>query len=173
MAISTDPNPLIGRWFQPCSKGAVKSEYFRRFEVALTEMYFLDKNCRQPSLILINEGSYWLPVGNHIDFQFASIRARLMSAIAINDFNRRKVCGFDDWQLGSEKEISGRSCEIFYVGIPQRLPTVGEMRYGIYQLREDRLSFGKLSRDKDATTPDKRPTEFNSRFYTRAPHIRP
>ncbi len=96
-----------------------------------------------------------------------------MSAVAVNDFNRRKVCDFDDWLLGTEKEISGRSCEIFYVGIPQRLPTVGEMRYGIYQLQEDRLSFGKLSRDKDATTPDKRPTDYNSRFYTRIPRVRP
>jgi hypothetical protein len=170
--ISTEQERLQGRWFQACSHGALKTEFFQGDKVTLTEMFFLKEDCSQPSVIFVNQGTYILSNGNLIDFQFTSIRLRLMNEIAVNDFNRRRVCDLANWTLGLEKEISGRSCEIIMVGLPQKIPTVGEMRYGIYRLQDPiHLSFGKLSRQKNATTPEKRPTDYDPRFYTKVPHI--
>lgn len=171
--VSLTSDDLTGRWFKACEGGSVKTEDFALTKVALNEMFFLDRDCQRPSMIFISEGSYVLPSNGVIDFKFSAVKIRLMSESAVNDFNVRKVCGFLDWKLATDKEISGRPCEIFFVGLPQRIPAVGEMRYGIYQLDGNRLSLGKLTRDSNGTTPEKRPTELNPRFYTRMPHRRP
>jgi hypothetical protein len=167
--ISADHDLLQGRWFQACQAGGMRTEEFQDALVTLTEMFFLDAGCTRPSVIFISEGSFVLPTKDQMDFQFTSVRIRLMSEIAVNDFNHRRVCDFEDWTYGVEKEISGRSCAVFVAGLPHRVPAVGEMRFGLYRLEGNHLSFGKLSREKNATTPEKRPTEYDSRFYTKIP----
>lgn len=167
------PENLAGRWFKNCEGGSVKIEDFTPSEVTLNEIFFLDSKCTRPSLVFVSEGPYIIPAKGIIDFQFSSVRIRLMSEIAVNDFNTRKVCGFSDWKWSEDKEISGRPCEIFFVGLPQRVPAAGEMRYGIYLLEGNRLSLGKMTREQNATSPEKRPTELQPRAYTKMPRIRP
>jgi hypothetical protein len=171
--ISEDQELLQGRWLQACQAGGVRTEFFVNNTVELNEMFFSDKDCRVPSAVFINEGTFVLPAQGQMDFQFTSLRVHVMNDAIINDFNRRQVCGFDDWEKSVDKEISGRSCEMFVIGSPQKIPTVGEMRYGIYRLDGDRLSFGKLSREQNATAPEKRPTEYDPRFYTRILRVKP
>jgi hypothetical protein len=171
--ISLDHDRLQGRWYQACTTGAVRTEDFQGSRVTLSEIFFLDRDCVRPSVVFLNHGTFVLPGQDAMDFQFSSVGVRLMHEVAVTDYNRRAVCGLKDWVLGVEKEISGRSCEIFAIGFPQKIPTVGEMRFGLYHLDGDRLSFGKLGRDKNATTPEKRPAELDPRFYTKIPHVRP
>jgi hypothetical protein len=166
---------LQGRWAQPCANGSLRTEFFEGSHVTLNEMYFSDKDCRQPSAVFSNRGLFQLPQSGHIDFQFEAVTLRLLTEVAVNDFNKRMVCGIDSWQVGQEKDVTGRSCEIFVIGLPHRIPTAGEMRYGIYHLDQAlaRLAFGKLSKEKNATTPDKRPEVLDPRYYQKIPRLRP
>jgi hypothetical protein len=174
-AQTLDLASLQGLWAQPCANGVLKTEFFSGQRVLLNEMFFADKECRRPIVVFINEGTYQLPAPGWIDFKFTSVRLRLLTEGAVNDFNSRKVCGFGDWKNSEEKEISGRPCEIFVIGSPQRIPTVGDMRYGIYRLdlSLNRLSFGKLSKDKNASTPEKRPHDLDPQYYLKVPRLRP
>jgi hypothetical protein len=173
LALADDRASLQGRWFKSCQAGSVKTEWFAEDSVTLNEMYFQDQACRQPSLIFISSGSYTLPTSGQMDFRFAHVSIRLMSKTLIEDFNRRKVCGFEDWVLGSDKEISGRSCEIFVIGLPQKVPAAGDMRYGIYRLHGGQLSLGQLTHEKNGTSPARRPLDYQSRSYARMARIRP
>jgi len=171
--LSSDQDLLQGQWMQACQNHALRIEDFESHKVTLQEMFFMDDACKTPLMVFANAGNYVLPQAGQMDFTFTSVTVRLNSAVAVNDFNKRQVCGFSDWTINVDKEVSGRSCEIFFVGQPQKVPTAGEMRYGIYHIDGDHLSFGKLSRDQNATTPDKRPTDFDPRYYTKIPHISP
>lgn len=165
------PNaPLDGLWQQPCTNGNMRTEFFQQQSVSLNEIFFSDKDCRQASVVFINDGTFVLPAAGWMDFKFTSVRLRLVSQAAVTNFNDRKVCGFADWQLGTEKEISGRSCEIFVIGLPQRIPTAGDMRYGIYKIDQDHLYLGKLSKEHNASTPAARPIDFDPRSYVKVPH---
>lgn len=170
-----DQTFLQGLWAQPCTNGTLRTERFSGSMVILNENFFSDRDCRKPAAVFINEGIFVLPQPGFIDFQFTSVRLRLLTEVAINDFNKRRVCGLDSWKLGEEKDVTGRSCEMFVIGFPQRIPTAGEMRYGIYRLDKNlgQLAFGKLSKERNATTPDKRPEEFDPRYYQKVPHLRP
>jgi hypothetical protein len=161
---------LEGRWQQQCTNGNLRIEVFQQQRVSLNEIFFSDKDCRQPSVVFINDGTFVLPGPGLMDFKFTSVRLRLLTPAAVANFNARKVCGLSDWQVTVEKEISGRSCEIFMIGFPQRIPTAGDMRYGIYQLYNDRLYLGKLSKEHNANTPAARPIEMDPRFYIKVPH---
>ena len=170
-----DQANLQGLWAQPCTNGSVRTETFDNKNVSLKEMFFTDKDCRVPAVVFRNDGTYELPRIGHMDFKFTTIQLRLLTEVAVQDFNRRKVCDFENWKLGEEKDITGRSCEMFLIGFPQRIPTAGEMRYGIYHINQDltELALGKLSKEKNATTPDKRPEELDSRIYRKVPRLRP
>lgn len=163
----SDAGFMQGLWAQPCQQGHLRTEAFNGPLVTLNEMFFADKECRNPIVVFTNDGAFRLPSAGLIDFRFTSVRIRLLTLAAVNDFNNRKVCGYSDWQQLMEKEISGRLCEIFFVGSPQKIPAVGDMRYGIYQIdrSQGRLAFGKLSKERNATTPDKRPLEMDPRPY--------
>lgn len=163
--MSLDHDLLQGKWQQDCAQKALRSEIFLGSVVRLEEAFFTDENCQTPLLTFINEGNFVLPVPGQMDFQFTSVRIVLWDDAVVRNYLRRQVCGISDWQKGVEKEISGRSCEIFTIGLPHRVPTAGDMRYGIYHLEDDRLMFGKLTRDQNAMSPEKRPTQLDPRFY--------
>lgn len=167
--VSGDRELLQGVWRQDCTNRASRAENFQADKVVLTESFFNDDKCASDFLHFINEGTFMLPASGQMDFQFTSVRLKITDESLVKNLNSRSVCGFQDWKLNEEKEISGRLCEIFIIGSPQKIPTVGDMRYGIYRLDNDRLYFGKLTRDENAMTPEKRPTNYDPRFYTRVP----
>jgi hypothetical protein len=159
---------LQGLWRQECAKRNERTEEFIDSTVTLKESFFSDGHCQKAILVFINEGTFVLPAARNIDFRFTSVRLKLGGENLIQDFNHRKVCGFQDWKIDEEKEISGRLCEIFIIGSPQKIPTAGDMRYGTYHLQDDRLQFGKISREENALTPEKRPTKLDPRYYTKS-----
>ncbi|MNL66247.1 hypothetical protein D3C87_1906810 [compost metagenome] len=50
-------------------------------------------------------------------------------------------------------------------------PKVGDMRFGIYKIEEnkegDRLFFGRLTKDRDALSPERRPYLIDPRYYVK------
>jgi len=172
LTISGDQEQLQGLWLRDCEQRVIRSEKFEHEKVTFTESTYSDALCKAPVIQLINEGTFTLPAAGQMDFKFTSLRVQINSEAIIDDFNRRAVCGFQDWKLNEEKEISGRLCEIIYAGSPQRIPAAGDMRYGIYRLEDGYLYLGMLTREENALTPEKRPTNYDPRYYTRAPQSR-
>ena len=157
---------LEGRWVQPCQNKVVREELFQGPSVALTEFYFSDGACTTPLLTFRNQGGFQADSGL-IDFSFEQVFIGVYHEAIIADFNDRKVCGFNDWSAGNEKLVSGLKCEIYGPGAGIQVPPPGQKRYGIYKIIGDLLYFGRLTLEYDALSPEKRPTDFDTRYYVR------
>lgn len=160
-----DPQ-LQGVWGQSCLNQASRQENFSDTTVTLTESYFADKSCAHRHLAFSSSGAFTASAGI-IDFAFSQISITLHDALYVKDFNQRKVCAIDHWQLGKVQDVTGKFCELFGPGIGLQIPPSGQMRYGIYKIEKDRLYFGRLSTEYDSSHPTKRPKEFDGRYFTR------
>lgn len=159
------PEELLGTWVQPCRQKAVRTEAFTETTASLSEVYYADTQCAQELLTFKNEGD--VTAGNgQMDFRFTKVSVTLLHTAFVDDYNSRSVCGFEDWQVGVEKDITGLSCALF-TAKPMRTPREGDMRYGIYMIQDNRLYLGKLTYLRNALTPENRPNEFDVRYYIR------
>ena len=164
-ALAVIPQDLVGTWVQPCKQKAVRTEVFTEQTASLTEVYYLDSNCSEPLIAFKNDGDVTARAGE-MDFRFTRVTMTLFHSDFVEDYNARAVCGLSDWQLGVEKEITALPCALF-TAKPTQTPRAGDMRYGIYMIQDNRLYFGKLSLERNAMSPEKRPREFDVRFYLR------
>ncbi|MNK99835.1 hypothetical protein D3C87_1202510 [compost metagenome] len=160
------PQELEGRWVQPCQNKAVREEVLQNNTAALTENYYLDAACSEPLLTFRNEGGLQAQDGK-MDFAFTRVTIALHSSALVDDFNDRAVCGYQNWIAGLERDITGMTCALFNPNKPAASPQVGDMRYGIYKVEDNRLYFGQLTLQHNAMTPEKRPITFDPRFYIR------
>lgn len=160
--------PLLeGLWSQDCLRQASRHEYFQDTQVTLTERYFRDTHCTKEALTFESLGEFNAQDGK-IDFAFHKISIAVQDLHSMLDFNSRKVCGIDTWDRGVAQEVTGLYCEIYGTGLGIQVPPAGQKRYGIYKIEGDLLFFGKLSPEKDASSPEKRPIEFDGRFFRRS-----
>ncbi|KYG66314.1 hypothetical protein AZI86_04460 [Bdellovibrio bacteriovorus] len=160
-----DPH-LEGVWRQPCLNQALRTEDFKGTSVTFTESYFADKVCGERLLDFTSLGAFAAKSGK-IDFAFSQINITLHNIHYVDDYNDRQVCGISTWQVGKAENVTGKFCEIFGPGVGLQIPPQGQMRYGIYKIEEKRLYFGRLSLEHDSSSPEKRPQEFDERFFTR------
>lgn len=160
-------DPLLeGVWRQDCLNQALRTEHFQGSQVSLMERYYSDKSCTQPVLDFESSGSFHAEAGK-IDFAFQQITITPQNSSTVGDYNHRQVCGISTWTLGKPENVTGRFCEIFGDGMGLQIPPSGQMRFGIYKIEKDLLYFGRMTPDQDSSSPDKRPTEFDGRFYRR------
>ena len=160
------PQELEGRWVQPCQNKAVREEVLANNSATLTENYYSDANCSDRLLTFRNEGGLVAQDGK-MDFSFTRVTIALHSSALVEDFNDRAVCGYQNWIAGLERDITGMSCALFNPNKPGRSPQVGDMRYGIYKVEDDKLYFGQLTLQHNALTRENRPVAFDPRFYLR------
>ena len=160
----TLPQELEGRWIQPCQNKAVREEVLQNNTAALAENYYLDANCSEPLLTFRNEGGLRAEDGK-MDFSFTRVTIAVHSSALVGDFNDRAVCGYQNWIAGLERDITGMTCALFNPNKPALSPKVGDMRYGIYKVEENKLYFGQLTLQHNALTPENRPITFDPRFY--------
>lgn len=160
---------LEGRWVQACQNQTLRTEDFAQDHVTLSEFYFADRACTQKFLTFINHGEFEISNDFHMDFTFKQVRIQIASLDLVTEWNSRSVCGFNDWKLNQEKDVTGLLCELFGEGSLMQIPELGQKRYGIFQVRGDELYFGRLTPEFDALSPDRRPREFDPRFYRRQP----
>lgn len=155
---------LNGAWLQDCLSGNRRVETFRERIVIYEERYFADAECRTPWL-LFRIPSTFFARGSEIDSRADAHEILLMDARAVDDFNRRRVCGFADWTLGRARRVSGLACDVFRWGTPMRVPPAGTWNYGIWKLEGGLLFFGRLEPGRDGSTPARRPNAWNARFF--------
>lgn len=164
-AFAQDPL-LEGLWRQDCLHQAIRQEHFQNSHVSLTESFYRDATCTQLALSFESHGDFQTQ-GKEIDFAFHKIFITVHDFSALLDFHTRKVCGIANWEQGIPQEVTGRYCEIYGNELGIQIPPAGQKRYGIYQIQKDLLFFGRLTPEKDATSPNKRPREFDGRFFKR------
>ena len=151
-------------WLRACSQGGMQIQIFEDNSSSANEIFFQDAKCRTPLLAFLNDGEFKVQDLN-IDFEFRKVSMVLYSNELVADFNRRSVCGKNDWKNNSPKEITGFRCALFQEDKLVQVPQKGDMRFGIWQVKETKLFFGILTPEKNCSSPEKRPVDMDPRPY--------
>lgn len=152
-----------------CDRGLRKEQVIQGQAVTTTEFFHQDKECTQESfrfktvgtLVFDNNEPSW------IDFYYTAIDLTVFVPQVVADFNTRAVCGFQDWQVGTSKQITGLKCALFNVNKPTQIPTVGDLKFGIYKIEDGRLYYGQLTQEKNGSSAKKRPDMFAPEFFVK------
>lgn len=158
-----------GLWKTTCLDGLQKSQQIAPGFVKTRELFHQDRLCTKPSFEFVTSGAISFPHSsderNFVDFTYTQIELKLFHEFLVEDFNLRQVCGFTDWQIQTAKTITGLQCALFNLMKPSQIPKVGKILFGIYKVEDEKLYYGKLSKEKDSSTPDRRPEEYDILFY--------
>lgn len=174
VSASATPLGLDGQWRQTCRVGYERREIFQADQVVFQERNFLDSLCQQEALILESRGT-WLDKGptlrpldgRAMDFTFTGIYATVLAPDFLENFNAQKICGISDWQIGEAREVSGLSCDFLQTGKPWTVPSAGEQRFGIYKVSAGLLWLGQQTPVHDASSPARRPVDWDKNPYQR------
>ncbi|MBP9708236.1 MAG: hypothetical protein KBD78_11375 [Oligoflexales bacterium] len=86
----------------------------------------------------------------------------------IENLNSQSLCGFNDWKIGEEKEVTGRTCVSFWVDENGKVQQdtfetlkATQTYYDIYNIYNSTLVFGNKAGLLDGTTSERRPDKFN------------
>ncbi len=90
-----------------------------------------------------------------VDFIFSKVLFSFYDSAVIAHLNNSQYCGYSDWALGAEKDVTGRTCD----GKP--MPKSGEGVYDIAAVHGDKLYGGKRDFEFNGTSPEKRPAELD------------
>ena len=168
------PSPLAGLLRQDCARGFLKEERIQGAHAALTETNFRDPACTQPSVSIESRGTLFpggnvlLPIGaSELDFLFVGVRLTPRDEAAAAYYEREKMCGLEGWKVNEAKEIGGLFCELWGRGRPVPVPRAGLRKYGVVKATPEALYFGRLSPERDASAPEKRPLELDPVPYKR------
>jgi len=164
---------LVGNWNKGCEASGVAgfrndSLVFDATTVQLvTQVHQSDSTCTGTSDFEARANfNYTVPTfdpaaNNNIDLVLNNIRAKFNSPLATNAANAADFCGFDDWAVGVEKDVTGRDCI-------EELPDSGGQFFQIFKLEtEDRLFVGQVDSAHDGESAAERPNALESKPYVR------
>lgn len=167
---------IDGLWRRDCQHGLVREERIVGEHAALTETNFRDSSCSRPSVSIESRGVLFpgprviLPIGaEELDFVFVGVRLTPLDTEAAAYYEREKMCGLSGWKVKEAKEIAGLLCELWGRGHPVPVPRPGLRKYGVVKTTSDELYFGRLSPERDGSTPERRPLELDPSPYRRVP----
>lgn len=166
---------LVGTWEKTCeSAGSVG---FRRdslvFDAStvqlIAELHQGDSACEGTSdLRAVAHFNYTVPAfdpaaNSQVDLVLNSIRAQFNSNLAVTAANAANFCGYADWAVGVEKDVTGRNCI-------EELPGAGGNFFQIFHFEnESRLFVGQVDSAHDGETAEERPVALEATPYTRVP----
>lgn len=166
LASKASPALLEGEWIRPCENGVIRSETFSRNTVIFGERFHYDRACAQGAFELLMGGLYGVRA-HEMDFRSTDALAKPLDERIAMTWNQQAVCGFRDWKVGEAKLVTAMACDFFSLGSPFQVPPRGLLRYGIWKIEGNRLYLGLMTAEFDASTPQKRPREWDSRAYLR------
>lgn len=165
---------LVGNWSKPCE--AAGTAGFRKDALTFdattvqlqTQVHQGDSSCEGTADLEARANfNYTVPsfdpaANNQIDLVLNHIRAKINSALAVAAANTQNFCGFSDWAIGVEKDVTGRDCI-------EELPGAGGRFFQIFKFEtRDRLFVGQVDSAHDGDTAAERPTALEATPYTRA-----
>ncbi len=157
-----------GTWVSSCQDGLSKLQIITKGNRSQTiEQFHQDRLCQQASFVFITSGSLSFPSesGPQIDFTYTQIQLIIHVEEVVRDFNTREVCGLSNWKKSEPQTITGLECTLFNVHKPTVIPRTGDTKFGIYKIENDLLYYGRLSKEHDSSTPEKRPTDYELKGY--------
>jgi hypothetical protein len=148
---------LEGTWSAGCdsSKKRKRTLSFYRHLVTGTDEIFADADCTVGRIAMIREATFDLEDqvdGKNDIFSYhavlKSVKYLVLSEVAAEALNKKKVCGDSNWKTGQLRDIS--SC---------RESAMSEQVscFTIVQIKDSTLVFGKDTKEKDCATPARRP----------------
>ena len=154
-------------WRSPCAAdedgGSVVTEisFTDNMLIALTNNYS-DIACRVATESFGSNSTYTLGQDTKvegavsIDLTLTALTIAPGSDKIANLLNQARYCGYSDWAIGQAKDVTGNSC----VGDS---PKVGSQLFSILSVQigadgKQILAFGDISRGKDGTSVELRPT---------------
>lgn len=153
-----------GLWSTGCRDGLKKEQIYGKNNLVIsTENFYQDAKCTDESFRFQTIGlvNYHENSNIFIDFIYEELYLSLFKQNVVEDFNTRKVCGYDNWAIAEAQNITGLKCAIFNVNKPTQIPAAGDFKYGIFQILQNKLYYGKLTQNSDGSSPEKRPLEIN------------
>jgi hypothetical protein len=158
---------LDGVWQTVCSNGLQKTNILQNKSSKYQESFFKDKNCLNESFrfVTLSHFTFESINPNWLNFTYDQIELTIFNELIIKDFNSRNVCGVNTWRLSEPQNITGKACALFNINQASLMPKSGDIKYALFKIIDTRLYYGKLSKNEDGSTPEKRPTEFNINFF--------
>ncbi|MGZ3692090.1 MAG: hypothetical protein ACXVAX_11345 [Pseudobdellovibrio sp.] len=154
---------LPGLYQTQCARGTLKEQTYSADQVRLVESFFQDAGCTKSYITFETQGGVQFEESSsqNIDFSYKKIFLTLETPALVDDFNTRRVCGFSNWQISVKQEITGLMCAIFNFDKASKIPSAGDVRYGIYLLKDNGVYYGKMTAQYDSSAPEKRPQEID------------
>jgi hypothetical protein len=165
---------LVGTWVKPCTTGGANGH--RRDSLAIDATTFqmmvsydqADATCAgTPDLEARAVFNYSLPAAytagnvNNVDLVLNNVLARVNSTTGAAAANVASLCGFNDWQAGVERDVTGRHCI-------EDLPDRGRQYYQIFKLQgTNQLFVGNFDSTHNGESPAQRPAELETQPFTK------
>lgn len=168
---SNGANSYNGTWLRPCSTtagvGSAKHAILvdaDNSNFVHTEYVYLesDTTCVGTRIMTAqyvgNFNARSASPGYEIDVPNFSITFTVEEQNTLDSFNTASYCGFNNWVINVAKPVTGLSCGGALM--PAQF-------YSIFKVdNNNRLYMGALDASHDGTTPAKRPTTYESSYYT-------
>ncbi len=167
---------LDGVWRQDCQRSYQREERISGSHATFVETNFRDRSCTHPSVKVESRGLLFLgrnvifPIGaSELDFLFVGVRLTPLDAEAAAFYESIQLCGLKGWNTGEAKEIGSLLCDFFGQKITFGVPAPGTRKFGVVRALAEELYFGRLSPERDGSTPERRPLELDPSPYRRVP----
>jgi hypothetical protein len=153
---------LEGDWQTLCDpiKKTIHRLSFKAAHVESSIQKFSDQDCKVPFLKMIQAGEFRIGKVmdgarsiHEYDLVLKSIHYLAVSTSGVQALNSRKVCGVADWRVGEVRDIS--KCRESAMAEQTRC-------FSIVRIGEAAITFGKDTKERDCSSPEKRPSELST-----------
>jgi hypothetical protein len=169
------PAALQGTWHKACrntgsSTYAVESIILADTTVtSQTEVYLGDATCgsnqfiraRVEAGVAIGSASTIAAGASDVDLVANHTWLTYTNSVAVSSANSSSFCGFTDWQLNVEKEVTGLVCA------GEQQMAAGTRHYDLFKFENNMLYVGLKDAAHDGTAPEKRPVQVDPAGYSK------
>lgn len=132
-----------------------RSVNFEKETATQVQTIYGDLTCAQPAYSFTFQGPYTIDADGAADFTSASIQLTALDARIAASFAAAKLCGFANWEAGVAQEVAGLDCG------GTQIPAANSVTYDRVKEVAGGIVFGAVTEDKDGSTLEKRPTEYD------------
>lgn len=106
---------IAGTWVTDCTPLIRRHSVISKLELSELELkanhyLFADRECSEPNLKMEYLGQY-RRYGKKFVWKLSKVDLTLLRPEVVDHYNRNVLCGFNDWQLNTPKNIEGRFCD--------------------------------------------------------------
>ncbi len=161
---------IIGNWAKPCASGGSAQSSKNTFLVddqhvqIQTDVYPSNADCTGAA-DLQSRAQFQYVVNNDkpgqvnaIDMTLQQVLARLNTDKAVAAANIATFCGFKDWKLSVDKDVTGKNCIA-------DIPDANNPYYQIFKVSGTDLFIGEVNTQHTGRTPESRPTVLETTAY--------